>query len=121
MIGNKTDDAMPWEPILNKINNTLKTWKKGHLSLNGKKLIIQMIIGGMTQFFTKAQDMAKHIKMELIKTTRNFIWNDICSPPINIEQLYQPKEKGRIDLLDLKSRNKAIEITWVKVYLNLSP
>ncbi|KAG0700960.1 hypothetical protein DFH29DRAFT_806953 [Suillus ampliporus] len=75
----------------------------------------------MTQFLAKAQGMPKHIESALIKTTRNFIWNNTRSPPINLEQLYQPKETGGINLLDIKSRNEAIEITWVKSYLNISP
>ncbi|KAG1818840.1 hypothetical protein EV424DRAFT_1323668 [Suillus variegatus] len=65
--------------------------------------------------------MPKHIESALVKTTRNFIWNEARSPPINLEQLYQPKEAGGINLLDIKSRNEAIEITWVKAYLNISP
>ncbi|KAG1737364.1 hypothetical protein EDD22DRAFT_730867, partial [Suillus occidentalis] len=76
---------------------------------------------GMTQFLTKAQGMPKHIEAALVQTTRNFIWNDSRSPPINIEQLHQPIDAGGIDLLDIKSRNEAIEITWVKAYLNMSP
>ncbi|KAG2050450.1 hypothetical protein BDR06DRAFT_843239, partial [Suillus hirtellus] len=110
-IGNKTDDATPWEPILNKINHALKTWNKSHPNLDSKRLIIQMVVGGMTQFLAKAQGMPKHIEAALVKTTRNFIWNDARSPPINLEQLYQPREAGGINLLDIKSRNEAIEIT----------
>jgi hypothetical protein len=106
--------------MLNKINNALKIWNKGHPNLDGTKLIIQMVVRWMTQFLTKAQGMPTHIESVLIETTRNFIWNDARSPPINLEQLYQPKETRGIDLLDIKSRNEAIEITWVKSYLNIS-
>jgi hypothetical protein len=120
-IGNKTDDVTPWEPILSKINNTLKNWNKSHPNLDGKSLITQMTVGGMTQFLTKAQGVPKHIESALIKTTRDFIWNNSHTPPISMEQLYRTKEEGGINLLDIKSRNQAIEITWVKAYLNLSP
>ncbi|KAG2104741.1 uncharacterized protein F5147DRAFT_579826 [Suillus discolor] len=80
-----------------------------------------MIVGGMMQFLAKAQGMPKHIEAALVKTTRNFIWNDARSPPMNLEQLYQPKETRGINLLDIKSRNEAIKMTWVKSYLNISP
>jgi hypothetical protein len=65
--------------------------------------------------------MPKHIESALIKTTRDFIWNNSHTPPISMEQLYCTKEEGGINLLDIKSRNEAIKITWVKAYLNLSP
>lgn len=61
-IGNETNDATPWEPILDNISKTLNRWNKGHPSLDGKRLIAQMVIGGMTQFLAKAQGMPKNIE-----------------------------------------------------------
>ena len=51
-IGNGLDDTMPWEPIIDKIKTKLTLWSKTHPSLDGKRLIIQMTIGGITQFLT---------------------------------------------------------------------
>jgi hypothetical protein len=79
-----------------------------------------MIVGRMTQFLTKAQGMLKNIELTIIKIVRNFIWDDAHFPLISLKQLYQPKEMRGINLLNIKARNKAIEITWVKAYLNLS-
>ncbi|KIK36516.1 hypothetical protein CY34DRAFT_94245 [Suillus luteus UH-Slu-Lm8-n1] len=86
-IGNKTDNTTPWEPVLNNINTALKRWKNGHPTLDGKKLIIQMIVGGMTQFLTKAQGMPKNIETALTKIIWGFIWDNVRTPPINLEQL----------------------------------
>jgi hypothetical protein len=83
-IGNKTNDAMPWEPIIDNISKTLDCWNKGHPSLDGKCLIAQMVIGGMTQFLAKAQGMPKNIEIALTKTMRNFIWNNEKTSPINL-------------------------------------
>ncbi|KAG2075456.1 hypothetical protein BDR04DRAFT_1126301 [Suillus decipiens] len=58
-IGNKVNNTTPWEPVLDKIKQRLLTWKKSHPTLNGKQLIVQMVVGGMTQFLTKAQGMPK--------------------------------------------------------------
>jgi hypothetical protein len=59
-IGNKTDDATPWEPIVSKINNALKNWNKSHPNLDGKSLITQMTVGGMTQFLTCQNTLSQH-------------------------------------------------------------
>jgi hypothetical protein len=80
-----------------------------------------MFVGGMTQFLTKAQGMPKNIESALTKMIRNFIWDDKRSPPISLEQLQRLKENGGINLLDIESRNEAIEVMWIKPYLDLSP
>ena len=48
-LGNETEAMAPWEPIIDKINKLLTRFSKLHPTLDGWKLIIQMIIGGYTQ------------------------------------------------------------------------
>jgi hypothetical protein len=48
------------------------------------------------------------------------MWNDSTIPKIVLETLYWPIEEGGLNLLDLSSRNEAIEIMWLKSYLNPS-
>jgi hypothetical protein len=67
-----------------------------------------------------AQGMPKCIKSILIKMIRNFIWNDSNTPKIALETLYRPVEDRGLNLLDLTSRNEAIEIMWLKTYLKPS-
>jgi len=47
-IGNKIKDLTPWEPIIDKISTKLERWKRTHPTLNGRKIITQMVIGGHT-------------------------------------------------------------------------
>jgi hypothetical protein len=119
-IGNDIEQATSWEPILEKIEQNLKRWNLCNPSLDGKHLIIQMIIGGMTQFLTKAQGMPKSIKTAITKKIHTFIWNKHRSPPISLTRLECPTEEGGINLLNISVRNEAINITWLKNYMNLS-
>ena len=41
-------------------------------------------------------------------------------PSVNIDTLYLPIEQGGVKLLDLKVRNQAIDIMWLKSYLDLT-
>jgi hypothetical protein len=75
-IGNNINNTTPWEPIIDKIHKNLTLWNKSHPTLQGRKTIIQMIVGGYTQFLTMAQGMPKHTESALIKIIRNFMWND---------------------------------------------
>jgi len=120
-IGNKVNDITPWEPILDTVRRKLKIWEKAHPMLNGKCLIIQVIVGGHTQFLTKAQGMPEHIEKALTKIINKFLWDQDSIPRIAAEYLQRPIDEGGLNILDINSRNKAIEIIWLKAYLNFSP
>src|SRR6267142_2572479 len=90
-IRNKTNDLTPWETIIDKIKKALNFRSKSNPTMHGRKLIIQAIVGGHTQFLTKAQGMPK------------------------------PIEEGGLGLLDIKACNEAIDISWLRSYLNFSP
>ena len=120
-IGNNTDAATPWELVIDRIQKALGRYSKSHPTLHGRKVIAQIIIGGHIQFLMKAQGMPKHIENALIKILRSFIWEENNSPRIALEYLYQTIGKGGLNLLDIRARNEAIEIMWLKAYLNLSP
>ena len=120
-IGNNVNDAVPWEAILDKIQSDLEKWGKNKPTMMGRKIIIQAVVGGHTQFLTRAQGMPDHIETALTKTIRNFMWDDDSSPRIAMEVLRKPIEEGGLKLLDIQARNEAIEITWLKTYLDFGP
>ena len=120
-IGNKADDPTPWELTLDKIRKKLEMWKKSHPTVYGKSLITQAIIGGHTQFLAMAQGMPRHIEEALTKMTRDFIWEQDTSPRMALEHLYKPINEGGLNILNISARNEAIEIIWLKGYLNLTP
>ena len=118
-IGNKVEQAEPWTPILEKIDKHLNQWSKSHPTINGKRLIIQMVVAGMTQFLTKAQGMPEEIEKRLIKKIRKFMWGSESTPPISLPILSLPTTEGGMKLLNLKAQNKAIQLTWLKTYLQM--
>ena len=120
-IGNEANDQSPWEPILDTINTKLNLWERAHLTLNGKRVIIQAIIGGHTQFLAKAQGMPPRIKTALTNIMSKFIWGQGTKPRIAMNSLRRPTHEGGLNLLNINARNQAIEIIWLKAYLNFSP
>jgi hypothetical protein len=81
----------------------------------------QAVIGGHTQFLTKAQGMPTHIEEELTKMIRDFVWDYDVHPRISLEYLYRLLNEGGLNLLEMKARNEAIELVWLRDYLNLTP
>lgn len=120
-LGNKTNASTPWEPIIDKIHKALTRYGKSHPTLNSRKVIAQIIVGGCTQFLAQAQGMPTHIEKAITNIVRDFIWEENITPRIALDYLQQKIEEGGLNLLDLKARNEAIEIMWLKTYLNMSP
>jgi len=120
-LGNETNTSAPWEPIIDKIKKTLNRYSRSHPTLNGRKVITQIVVGGYTQFLTQAQGMPPHIEKAITKIIRDFIWEESMNPRIVLRYLHQPIEEGGLNLLDINTRNEAIEIIWLKAYLNMSP
>ena len=119
-IGNHTNAATPWEPILAKINKLLDLWRKSNPTMLGRKTIVQAIVGGLTQYLAQAQGMPNHIETALTKIIRDFMWENDSSPRLALDTLQQPRNEGGLNLLDIKTRNEAIEIMWLKSYLDFS-
>ena len=120
-LGNKVDQALMWAPILENVCKRLKRWGAARHSLEGRRLIIQMQVAGVTQYLTKVQGMPRDIELELNKQIRKFMWNYESTDTVNQSQMYTPHGRGGKKLLDIETRNKAIHLTWLKAYLNLGP
>ena len=120
-IGNDANDSAPWEATLDKVKGKLENWGKMKPSMMGRSTIIRAVVGGQTQFLTTAQGMPKRIEDALTKMTRDFMWEDDSSPRIALDILQRPIEEGGLNLLDIRARNEAIEIVWIKKYLDFSP
>ncbi len=126
--GNGADQVDIWTVILTKIvamrkplMHAISRWKAGHATVQGKKHVVQMIVGGMTQFFTTVQRMPDIILQRLKKIIREYLWDDRHNIPVGLEHVYLPVAKGGLGMLDLESRSEAIDIMWLKAYLDFSP
>jgi len=120
-IGNHTSATAPWEPILDLIKKDLDRWGRCKPTLYRRKIIVQAIVGGHTQFLAKAQGMPPPIETALTKIIRNFMWEDDSSLRIALNFLCLPLSEGGLNLINIPARNEAIEIVWLKSYLNFTP
>ena len=82
---------------------------------------MQAIVGGYIQFLMNARGMPTHIKAALKRIISNFMWDNDSSLRISYDMLCHPIHKGGLNLLDIAVRNEAIDIIWLKRYLNFSP
>jgi ribonuclease HI/exonuclease III len=119
-LGNDFDEGGPWGPTIEKIERALEGWKRLRPTLQGKRLVIQAVVGGMSQYRTAVQGMPEKALKEIRCIIRNFVWEG-KRPLINEVTLQLPKDQGGLGLLDPVARNEAIDVERLRRYLNLGP
>ncbi|KAE9382992.1 hypothetical protein BT96DRAFT_961116 [Gymnopus androsaceus JB14] len=72
--GHNLHDGVVWANQLEKIDESLENWNKSNPTMDGRKKIIQMVIGGMSQYLTQVQGMPKSVEKKLKKRIRQFLW-----------------------------------------------
>ena len=117
-IGNKIKQLAVWTPTLEKIDAKLKQWSKNHPTQDGKRLIIGMVVGGLTQYLTRVQGMTSEIETLISRKITKFLWDD-ASPMVNAQIMSGPITAGGKKILDIKARNDAIELMKMKSYLRI--
>lgn len=65
--------------------------------------------------------MPKRIELAIQKLIQDFIWDGRQTPHIALNTLELPLKEGGLNLLNIRTWNEAIEIMWLKSYLNFSP
>ncbi|KAF5339714.1 hypothetical protein D9757_015332 [Collybiopsis confluens] len=113
-------EITPWTKVLEKIDKSLTQWEKSRPTMEGRRLIISMIIGGMTQYLAKVQGMPKETEGKLEKRIKRFLWDEKQHTRINYQTIQAPIDTGGKQLLDIVARNEAIMVTWLQSYLDQS-
>ena len=95
-----------------KIQNNIEQWKKRHLTLFGKILVIKTLaISILTHPMTilsTPDDVLKEIEKIIFK----FLWK--ANDRIKRKTLTGQKENGGLGMTDIYSKNKALKASWIK-------
>ncbi|KAF9560006.1 hypothetical protein CPC08DRAFT_612641, partial [Agrocybe pediades] len=121
LIGNKVDQVNVWSPVIEKVNKRLSQWERGHPTPEGRRLlyhfvIVNMDVGGQTQYLTRVQGMPTDVETLIAKRITRFVWAD-STAMVNIETMQAPHVQGGKSLLDIARRNRAIELMKLRTYL----
>lgn len=119
-IGNMADEATPWAPLVATMRRNMEGWAKSKPTLLGRKLAVDLEIGGRTQFLAKAQGMPKAVESVIVRMIADFMWNGDKHPRIARDVLYAHPSVGGLNVLNVAARNDAIDLMKLKDYLNMS-
>ncbi|KAI0831042.1 hypothetical protein BC628DRAFT_1298528, partial [Trametes gibbosa] len=72
-LGNGVNESKIWALKIEKILTVTNHWKNATTTLNGKRHVVQMMVGGMSQFLTDVQRMLKSVMTRLNKLPREYV------------------------------------------------
>ncbi|EIW62623.1 uncharacterized protein TRAVEDRAFT_112851, partial [Trametes versicolor FP-101664 SS1] len=93
-VGNHAEAAAPWNAMITTMKKNLEHWNRGKPTLLGRKLAIDLEVGGRTQFLAKAQGMPKVAEDAITRMIADFMWNGDTHPRIDRGTLYAPVTEG---------------------------
>jgi ribonuclease HI len=116
-VGNKIDPNGPWVKVLDDVASSSERWNRSSPTIEGRKLIIQMVVAGKTQYLHMVNGMPKEIETKLTKEIRRFMNEYKKQPRISQKAMQAPRELGGRNLFDLETQEEAIQLMWLKGYL----
>lgn len=119
-IGNDVPYITPWPSVLEKITRDLERWKASTPNLEGKRHIINMVIGGRTQYLIRVQGMPKDVEDALVKAEHVFLWNGKRARVAHETMTLDISEGGK-QMLDIPTPNEAIDLWNLQSYLVSGP
>lgn len=115
-VGNDVPYLTPWPEVIGKISRDLDRWNSKKPTLEGRRHIINMVIGGKTQYLTQVQGMPDEIEDKLIRMRDEFLWEG-KKPRVAHQTMCLPLIDGGKQILDVRSRNEAIDLWNLKEFL----
>ncbi|EIN09252.1 hypothetical protein PUNSTDRAFT_36823, partial [Punctularia strigosozonata HHB-11173 SS5] len=85
--GNNLEVEGPWTIVLNKIDKKLEQWERTHPTILGRKLIVMLTAGSMTQYLTTVQGMPPHIETKIARRISSFMRADKSAAAVAEETL----------------------------------
>ena len=104
-----------YEKIFMKMTNILRMWKTRNISLCGKVLVINSLIASLFVYkMVVLPSISESYVKRFKKMVQDFIWNN-RKPKISMEKLCCNKNQGGLKLVDIKVKDNAMKVQWVKM------
>ncbi|KAH9856133.1 hypothetical protein C2E23DRAFT_750105, partial [Lenzites betulinus] len=119
-LGPSYDETAPWGQIAQTIERNLSRWMKRRPTLKGKRTVLSIEVGSRTQYLAKVQGMPKQVEDRLEKAMTGFLWGTRMSA-VTRDITERRQEEGGLKILNIRARNEAVDLMWLRSYLDLSP
>uniref|UniRef100_A0A2N9F0T2 Reverse transcriptase domain-containing protein n=1 Tax=Fagus sylvatica TaxID=28930 RepID=A0A2N9F0T2_FAGSY len=109
-----------WNPVLERVEKRLASWKRLYLSKGGKLTLIKSTLSSIPTYFLSLFPILARVANRLEKLQRDFLWCGMEEKQkfhlVNWSQICAPLRYGGLAVWDLRSFNKALLGKWLWRY-----
>jgi hypothetical protein len=116
-INNKSLTDIDWQPLLDKIEKRLQSWKGSLLSLGGRVTLLNSVLSAIPMYWMSVYRLPAKIRHKIDKIRRKFLWHGGNStrkkyPLVSWDVVCRSKDQGGLGIIDLKLMNKSLLAKW---------
>jgi ribonuclease HI/exonuclease III len=119
-VGNELNDDHLWEKILDTQRTIMERWDSMHPSLKGRELILKALIQSKALFLATVNGMTIETINKMKKQMKDFLWGYKHRGLMKWETVILPKNEGGLNIPDIEARIEAIQVVWLKKWLDPS-
>ena len=97
-----------WNPILEKIERKLASWKKMYLSKGGRLTLLKSTLSSLPTYFLSLFTIPSHVANKIKRLQRDFLWRDSKTHLVGWDKVCAPLENGGLGIRKLTTLNKAL-------------
>ena len=112
-VNTAVDHNLAFEEIVNKMENVANRWYNQSLTLMGKILVVNMLMGSLFVYkmFTYAT-LSTHVLAKFYDVVNKFIWKGKKSK-VRTQLLMAPKHRGGLKVINMGVKIAAQKISWL--------
>ena len=106
-----------WNPILEKMERKLASWKKLYLSKGGRVTLIKSTLSNLPTYFLSLFLIPASVANRIARLQRDFLWGGLGDEPkfhlVNWSTVYTPLSSGGLGIRNLRTFNVALLGKWL--------
>ena len=103
-----------WTQVVEQTKTQLINLKKRKLSLKGKVLVLNTVVMAKVWYLATVISMPEEKEQEIRTAIFEFLWDGQNKNPIKQNAVFQPKEKGGLNLKSPKRQQDALQMKYIK-------
>uniref|UniRef100_A0A2N9GR88 Reverse transcriptase domain-containing protein n=1 Tax=Fagus sylvatica TaxID=28930 RepID=A0A2N9GR88_FAGSY len=119
-LGAKFKETAIWNPVLERVEKRLASWKRLYLSKGGKLTLIKSTLSSIPTYFLSLFPIPAMVANRLEKLQRDFLWCGMDEKPkfhlVKWSQICVPLRFGGLAVRDIRCFNKALLGKWLWRY-----
>ncbi|XP_009335445.1 uncharacterized protein LOC103928158 [Pyrus x bretschneideri] len=116
-LGGRPKALMFWDPVVEKMEKRLQSWKKAFLSKGGRLTLIQFVLGSLPIYYMSLFKIPCGVIGRLEKLMKGFLWEGVEEGKKNHlvkwEIVIKSKEEGGLCVGNLRNQKEALLAKWL--------